>query len=490
MKPSRYDVVVVGGGSGGIGAALAAARMGRSTLLIERAATLGGTAVRGGVHVWQNGMGGTGIPFDIYRRLKRIPQGVAIVSHGRHGSLQRDRSQPLYPGGEFVLNPSRRYADTLLRHEPADYNLANEAAIRDKWHLVSFDPAAYLQAVHDLLARTQCCTVATGRRFTFVQARDGGIASLHLDDGQIVEADAFIDCTADGALCRACGCEGMLGQEPHDRFGEPSAPPQGGPRINGVTLVFRIGPKDIAGVDPLAPGVSEECWWAESFTWACLTQYPRGDWNVNVLPTMEGEEFLRLGYHAAYPECLRRTRAWWHWFQTAVPEYQRFGITDISPQLGVREGSRVVGEYVLSEHDLRKGLQHQGHDDIIAVADHTMDRHAQGDGGEGHAAPYGIPYRCLVPKGFRNLLIASRGASFSSIAASSCRLCRTVMQLGQAAGTAAAIAVSQGIDLPCVPAASLRDALRRQHVQLDWPMPSDLLRHVQDEDEAGNRMQP
>jgi hypothetical protein len=89
--------------------------------------------------------------------------------------------------------------------------------------------------------------------------------------------------------------------------------------------------------------------------------------------------------------------------------------------------------------------------------------------------PYGIPYRALIPKGFRNLLVACRGASFSSLAASSCRLSRTMMQLGQAAGTAVALAHERSLDLPEVPSGVLRDRLRAQHVQLDHPM-SDALR--------------
>ena len=61
-----WDLVVVGAGSGGIGAALAGARMGLRPLLVEQGAAIGGTAVHGGVHVWEPGVGGTGLPFDIY----------------------------------------------------------------------------------------------------------------------------------------------------------------------------------------------------------------------------------------------------------------------------------------------------------------------------------------------------------------------------------------------------------------------------------------
>ncbi|HDS74200.1 MAG TPA: FAD-dependent oxidoreductase, partial [Firmicutes bacterium] len=105
-----------------------------------------------------------------------------------------------------------------------------------------------------------------------------------------------------------------------------------------------------------------------------------------------------------------------------------------APMLGVRESRRIVGEYVLTQNDIEAGLSQQQHADIVAIADHALDLHAEHGGCRELSEPYGIPFRCLVPKGFHNLLIASRAASFSHIAASSCRLSRTIMQLGQAAG--------------------------------------------------------
>jgi glycine/D-amino acid oxidase-like deaminating enzyme len=66
-----YDLAVIGGGSAGFGAALAAARRGLKVVVVERGDALGGTATRGGVNCWEMGVGGTGIPFDLYRRLKR-----------------------------------------------------------------------------------------------------------------------------------------------------------------------------------------------------------------------------------------------------------------------------------------------------------------------------------------------------------------------------------------------------------------------------------
>lgn len=113
---------------------------------------------------------------------------------------------------------------------------------------------------------------------------------------------------------------------------------------------------------------------------------------------------------------------------------------------------------MLTEHDLRAGVSRQAHTDIIAIADHAIDMH----GSENHTGcgeldePYGIPFRCLQPLGWKNLLVASRGAGFSHIAAASCRLTRTLLQLGQAAGTAAALATQHG----CLPGEVSPDAMR------------------------------
>ncbi|MFA6293616.1 MAG: FAD-dependent oxidoreductase, partial [Victivallales bacterium] len=159
---------------------------------------------------------------------------------------------------------------------------------------------------------------------------------------------------------------------------------------------------------------------------------------------MGGLEYLELAETAAYAGCTRRVRAYWHHLQTAYPEFRRYRIKSIAARIGVRETFRVHCEYMLNENDLLQGISKQGHRDIVALSDHMMDSHgaAGRKSGELHE-PYGIPYRCLIPKGFSNMLVAGRIAGFSSIAASSCRLSRTMMQLGQAAGNAAILALKE-----------------------------------------------
>jgi hypothetical protein len=125
---------------------------------------------------------------------------------------------------------------------------------------------------------------------------------------------------------------------------------------------------------------------------------------------------------------------------------------------------------MLTRRDLEAGLQRQPQPDIIALNDHPCDVHGGGGGGTaGATSAYGVPFRCLIPKGWTNLLIASRAAGMSAQAASSCRLTRVIMTLGQAAGTAAALARETGVNVARVDPASVRQRLREQGVQLSSP---------------------
>ena len=473
MSQSKYDLCVVGAGSGGIGAALAAARMGLSVLLIEKSDTLGGNAVRGGVHNWEPGVGGTSFPFEIYQRLQKIPNAVAIVRMARHCVVPQP-GEPAYPGGEALPDPAATYADSMQRHSLKELSPEEKFGRSSTFRSIVFEPEAYSRVVGEMLAETGKCTVLTNTAFRELRVKDGSIESLILENGEEVRASFFVDSTADAKLCQAAGCELMRGQEARETFGEPDAPEQASSKVNAVTLIYRITPRDHAAVDPLPPDVPAECWWQARFPASLNSGYANGDLNINMLPTMQGEEFLHLGYPAAYAECRRRVLAHWHNLQTRPDfrEFQRYTILWIAPALGVRETVRVVGEYILTEHDILKGISRQSDLDIITLADHAMDRHGEGGGCVELREPYGVPYRCLLPKGINNLLVACRGASFSSIAASSCRLSRTMMALGHAAGVASALAKEKGVTLRDVPAEALRQTLRSQHAEVDWPRPA------------------
>ena len=491
MKTSQkehlnVDLVIIGAGSGGVAAAIAAGRLGITVLLVEKQHGLGGNASLGGVNVWEMGVGGTGIPFEIYKRLKTKADGVGIYRFNIHRKWQQKRGErPLHPGAELTIDPSLRYIDTLLRHG-SKTGIDNEAFVRANWHGVPFDPNAYQEVLGELLAEPGCISVRLGTTFNrIIGGSDGRLRAVELDDGTLVYARYFIDATDNAYLCEAAGAQLCTGQESRDVYGEPDAPLQPTQRLNGVSLIYRIGdagngelPVSAAELDAV-PG---QCWWAADFPLASIVQYPNGDLNVNMLPTMEGVEFAGFErYETAYAECRRRVLAHFRYLTETYPPYRNYVIKWIAPRLGVREGRRIVATYQLTQHDLLKGLGGQDHPDSIAIADHPMDTHGSTTGRAGCVEldqPYGVPFRSLIPKGFRNLLIASRAAGFSSLAASSCRLTRTMMQLGQAAGTAAWLASVQDSDFSKLDPAKLRESLKQQHVQLTYPMDDHLKNYL------------
>lgn len=464
MTDVKCQLCVIGGGSAGIGAALAAARLGVETVLIERDGMLGGTAVNAGVSCWEPVAGATGIPFDIYRELEKIPGAAGIYSMGRH-CCHPDHNEPPFPGGESIIDPQRNYSDTLLRCGTKGI-VADAARVRAQWHGVIFEPEIYAATVQRMLLDTGRVRILLNRTVTAVlKDSSDRIDAVTLDDGTVVHARYWID--ACGTPARLAGAECLAGEDAATEFNEPDAPPKPSSRLNGVTLIFRITPDKQAVVEPLPPDVAEVCWWRKDFPGMSCVAYPDGGRNCNMLPLMSGEEYLSLGETAAMGECHRRVLACWHHLQRDYPEFRFFRLQWIAPRIGVRETFRIRCNYMLNENDLLQGISGQTHDDIIAFSDHMMDVHGSSRKACGELRqPYGIPYRCLIPCGMSNLLVAGRVAGFSSIAASSCRLSRTMMQLGQAAGTAATLSLATSCSFQVINVEQLRRNLINQNVQL------------------------
>ncbi|MCM4164619.1 MULTISPECIES: FAD-dependent oxidoreductase [unclassified Arenibacter] len=479
-----YDVVVIGAGSGGIGAALSAGKYGLRTLLVEKNNEIGGNAAVSGVSVWEMGAGGTGVPFDIYKRLKKVKNAVGIYEFNRHCAWKNESGESQFPAGaDLTIAPNLKYIDSLRRFGSGPL-ASSEEFVRKYWHGVPFEPNIYQHIVEEMIKEYPKIDLLKNTSFVKADYVDGQVISIKLSNQKDIRASYYIDATDDGHLSRACGGEILFGQESRSMFKEPSAPLNPTKKLNGVSLIFRISSIDRNEVQPLPDEIPSECWWASKFPLTSLVQYPNGDYNVNMLPTMSGEDFYNWSNKdlTVYEECIRRSLAHWHNLQTNYPMFRSFKIISRFISLGVRETHRVRGEYVLTENDLAKGLEQQGDPDIIAISDHPMDVHEEGRSGCTELDfPYGIPYRCLVPKGFKNMLMASRAASFSSIAASSCRLSRTMMQLGQAAGTAIYLANRDKVNVMAVAFEELRSELKKNHVQLEWPMSNDLREYIEKE---------
>lgn len=483
MAIQSCDLLVVGAGAGGIGAAASAAVHGLQVILLERSCEVGGTAGSGGVSHWEAGVGGTGVPIDIYRKLRTMgPKAVAICGMGRH-CCANDPALREFPGGEHRICPDRKYADTLRRYGAADATGYPYEFYRKTCFGVCFTPEAYAAACGALLSE-RGVEVRTNVTVTGVEMDGGVVRGVRTAQGDILRALCTVDASGTAAVAGPAGCRLRSGREGRDVFGETNAPERSDGVLNGVTQMFRVAPRSHASVDPLPSDTPAGCWWSSRFPAFSTVELPDGTWSLNMLPTMSGAEALALG-ERAQAECRRRALAAWHDVQSRYPEFQRFTLHSFAPALGVRDAPRVVCRHTLTQPEMEEGLTGPVARDRIAIADHVMDIH-----GEGHiarsrlAGPYGIPFACLIAADREGLLIAGRGAGFSAIAASSVRLTRTVMQLGQAAGTAAALAARRGIRVADLPVAGLQAQLRADGVQLDAGLTGEAARRVATADEC------
>jgi hypothetical protein len=416
------DVCVVGGGSGGIGAALALARAGVDAVIVEKNQVLGGTSTMGWVSNWEPTVGGGGLPREIWDRMAARPFATAPLAY-RDGEPRR--------GGKS------------MPYEPQ---------------------ALALTAAEMLEEAERPPALLLGAAMVEVDALEGEVRAARVasrGESHWIAAKAFIDATGDGDLCAMASCEGMLGEDPKSRFDEPSAPPEPTPHLNSMTLMYRIRDTGADQPEPVRPKLPRPCPFS-----AARYPMPNGDIMINVVDMIEGNilELPTAGRRRRRAEELVLDHFWQLHTRGG---FKSWAIAAIAPEIGVRETRRIVGEYVLREQDCLAGLAGQDHADIIAITDHSLDVHGSRGGlRELPNGAYGVPYRCLLPKGTSNLLVACRAASFSHIAASSCRLQRTMIALGQAAGNAAAMSVADEVPLRSIDVAALQTGLRGQGVEL------------------------
>jgi hypothetical protein len=148
-----------------------------------------------------------------------------------------------------------------------------------------------------------------------------------------------------------------------------------------------------------------------------------------------------------------------------------YALASSGQKIGIREGRRIVGEYTLTQDDIT-GTESKDFPDGVAVATSQIDFHSLTR--PGHVGwrqkvhPYAIPLRTMIPKGLKNLLVAGKPISGDQVALSSYRMTPTVCAMGQAAGTAAALAVEAGIDdIRQLDIPALREQLSQDGMELD-----------------------
>jgi hypothetical protein len=271
----------------------------------------------------------------------------------------------------------------------------------------------------------------------------------------------FIDATGDGDLSVRAGalCE----------QGRP-----GDGRVQPMTLCFRL-----AGVDleRMPPQKEINALWRQERAKHDLLN-PRGDvlWFRTVHPGVVHFNTTRVAGNPVDGQALSEAEMQG---RKQVQEMVRFLISRIrgfekayldhsGPQIGARESRRVIGDYVLTTEDV---LEARKFKDGIVRGAYEIDIHSPTDGSTDHRSlrpltSYEIPYRCLVPKGLLNLLVASRCISATHEAHASLRIMPIVYGIGQAAGTAAAMCLAGQTTPRRLSAKALRVKLVQQGAEL------------------------
>lgn len=433
MKQIHTQAVVVGGGAGGFAAAYTLAKNNIKTVLVERNPGLGGTSVYGGVNCWEPGVAQGELHQIIQQKLSDIPNACAVCKSADNSLLLHPNSEPendftKYPWGLSVVDSDASYNQTLKRCISLTGGLSKE------WRRFQFEPEAMNKVMLELLKEyNEYLHLMFETEYISCTTQKNRVKEITVrtkqEDCKII-ADYFIDSTGDIILARDAGCEVSIGTEEKTLYNEPSAKVKDEQCINGVTYVFRIRKsKNAEHIDEYIPTGKAI---SRNFI-SCFNMYPNGDINVNMLPTLNGREYLLLGDEADEIG-IATVKKYWHLLQTKYG-MKGWELVHIFPMAGVRESYRLVGKYVLTEHDIMLGAENQSYDvDIATIADHMLDKHGEGGGGREVETPYSIPITCLEAKEYDNLFVACRGASFSNIAASSARLTRTMLGLGEAVG--------------------------------------------------------
>jgi len=394
VEGGTYDVIVVGGGSGGCPAALAAARMGARTALIQNRPVLGGNC--------------------------SSEAGVGLNGASTHHDNARETG------------------------------IAEETGRTKAFNSYSY----YGQAFQHLAERQENLTLLLNQHvFTATMSdsnRIAGVTAVDTLTGQIHEYEAtlFIDCTGDGWIGYFAGAELRLGREAREEHDEDLAPEAADSlTMSGCIMGKAVG---LRAEDRGAPVTYVAPPWAyeippagEPFGRTVKTVAGGAWWleHPNVIDDVWGAENAR-------DELIRITFGYWDYVKhesELSDEAANYALSRVPLYDAKRESRRLIGDYILTQNDTQSARVFP---DRISYGGWSIDvHHPEGilSGGEGPfwcnppVPIYTIPYRCLYSKNIDNLLFAGRCCSVTHIALGTVRVQSTLSTLGQAAGTAAAL---------------------------------------------------
>ena len=415
MSAYNCDVMVAGGGPGGICAAVSAARNGADTLLVERYGYLGGMATAGGVN-----------PF-----MTRFAGGETIILGIFDEIVQR-----LTVKGAYARPRCVNSFDKEIFKIVAD-EICAESGVRLLFH--SFVSGA---AVSDGAIENVSVTSKSGI--------------------QQATAKVYVDATGDADLAYLAGAPCEKGRD-------------GDGLVQPMTLCFRMGGVDLDRMPSFAEmdriylkGREDGKHDCPKNTIGDTCPLRESEVNFNLTRIINADATKVEDLTMAEIEGRRQIAKLVPFLQQNMPGFEHAYLEDIAAQIGIRETRRVMGEYVMTAEDIRTARKF---DDCIARGSYPVDIHDPKGGGTQMESlkpgeSYDIPYRSLVPNSIDNLLIAGRPISSTHEAHSAIRIMPICSAIGEAAGAAAALCVKQRTTPRGLAYADLRQALLAQGANL------------------------
>jgi hypothetical protein len=319
--------------------------------------------------------------------------------------------------------------ENFYRNPEANYNI---------WDSVIYEKVKAEDNITLLLNCTCIDCVTDGNRIVSARCWQTTNETRH-----IIYADLFADCSGDSVLAPLTGAEYRVGREASSEFGESIEPEEADKKTMGMSILFQAretgSPKkfippsfayrydDDSAFKFRSHDRGTNYWWIEV-----------GGENDSIHDTEEmRDELIKISYGV-----------WDHIKNRGDHGMDNWVLEWIGFLPGKRESRRYVGDHILTQNDVRAGGVF---DDVAAYGGWTMDDHHPagfyhpGEPNIFHPAPspFGIPYRCLYSKNIENLYFAGRNISVTHAALSATRVMGTCSLLGQAVGTAAAIAIKK-----------------------------------------------
>ncbi|RFA16746.1 hypothetical protein B7R22_02440 [Subtercola boreus] len=419
------DVVVLGGGSAGTTAAIAAAREGASTLLVESGGFLGGT--------------GTRVLDTFYGFYAPGGNGERVV-----GGIGWEVCTELFARNSAFERPNTYGAGTGVTYEPE--------ALKVVWDELTDD-----SGVTVLLYGLVTAVVCEGNDLVgvIVETKAGA---------RLVSASVFVDATGEAEVAWRAGATISNTEESS--------------RLQPATATFRVG-----GVAHEAASTAALHQLMSTAVAEGTYDLPRqeGSIHITTVPGIRHANMTRVSgrdltdpWQLSKAEAEGRRQVWEYarFLKGEVDGYADSYLISSSSRIGVRETRRVVGEYVLDREDFAEARSHS--DDIgrcgAPIEDHGNGATTRWEYVGAQPAPdgstYGIPFGTLLPVSVNNLLVAGRCLSATHDAHASVRSIAQCMAMGQAAGTAAALASRSGVCVRVVDRTALREILASRDVIL------------------------